>query len=63
MMEDHRSFRDGIFIIEGVIRAAEVVIGVVRHFRAGGCVFRFPRGGDWKDFFESEEEKMSFLSF
>ena len=56
-MEDHRSFRDGILIIEGVIRAAEVVVGIVRLFLAGGACFASQQVGMGRNIFESEPPK------
>ncbi len=51
MMKDHCSFGDGVFIIEGVIRTAEVVVGVVRHCRAGVASFASQEVGIRKKIF------------
>jgi hypothetical protein len=59
-MKDHRSFRDGGFIIEGVIQTVEVVVGVVRHCRAGVASFASQEVGIRTKIFESKGEKMKF---
>ena len=60
MMEDHSPLRDGGFVIDGVIRAAEVVVGVVRHCRAGVASFASFEVVMRAKIFESRDEKMKF---